>query len=98
MLLLLTGIATAAAASYAGYASMAPGPQIYGATVTHGLDPRQMALTFDDGPNDPYTFHLLDALAEHQAQATFFLIGQFARRRPDIVRKIHEAGHIIGNH
>jgi len=98
MLSFLTGLGALAAASYAGYATMAPGSQLYGRTVTHGSDPGQMALTFDDGPNDPYTFELLDLLARHKAKATFFLIGKYARQRPDIVRAIHEAGHAIGNH
>src|SRR5258708_22327004 len=98
MLSLLTGLGALAAAGYAGYASMAPGSQLYGSTVTHGSDPTQMALTYDDGPNDPHTFDLLDLLAKHEAKATFFLIGKYARRRPDIVRAIHQAGHAIGNH
>lgn len=98
MLSLLTGLGALAAASYAGYATMAPAPQLYGHTLTHGSDPRQMALTFDDGPNDPYTLELLDLLAKHQAKATFFLIGGYVRKRPDIVRAIHQAGHALGNH
>ncbi|HLJ29918.1 MAG TPA: polysaccharide deacetylase family protein [Candidatus Angelobacter sp.] len=99
MLFALTALtATAAATSYAGYASMAPQSQLYGHTLTHGRDPREMALTFDDGPNDPHTFHLLDLLAKHGAKATFFLIGKYVRQRPEIVRAIQEAGHAIGNH
>jgi peptidoglycan/xylan/chitin deacetylase (PgdA/CDA1 family) len=99
MILAFTGLAAAAAAaSYAGYASMAPHSQLYGRTLTHGRDPRQMALTFDDGPNDPHTLHLLDVLARHNAKATFFLIGKYVRQRPEIVRAIHQAGHLIGNH
>jgi peptidoglycan-N-acetylglucosamine deacetylase len=88
----------AAAASYAGYATMAPASQLYGRTLTHGCDPKQMALTFDDGPNDPHTLRLLDVLAKHQAKATFFLIGKYVRQRPEVVRAIHAAGHAIGNH
>lgn len=95
---LTAGLAAAAAAGYAGYASMAPGSQLYGRTLVHGHDSRQMALTYDDGPNDPYTFHLLDLLAARDAKATFFLIGRYVRQRPDIVRAIQEAGHTIGNH
>ena len=91
-------LASAAAASYAGYATMAPASQLYGRTLTHGSDPGQMALTFDDGPNDPHTLHLLDVLAKHNARATFFLIGKYVRQRPDIVRAIAAAGHEIGNH
>jgi peptidoglycan/xylan/chitin deacetylase (PgdA/CDA1 family) len=95
---LTTLAAAAATAGYAGYATMAPTSQLYGRTLTHGSDPRQMALTFDDGPNDPHTLRLLDLLAKHQARATFFLIGQYTRRRPEIARAIHTAGHSIGNH
>ena len=91
-------LASAAAASYAGYATMAPASQLYGRTLTHGNDPRQMALTFDDGPNDPHTMHLLDVLASHNAKATFFLIGKYVRQRPEIARAIQAAGHEIGNH
>jgi peptidoglycan/xylan/chitin deacetylase (PgdA/CDA1 family) len=95
---LTTLITAAAAASYAGYASMAPTSQLYGRTLTHGSDSQQMALTFDDGPNDPHTLRLLDLLARHQAKATFFLIGKYVRMRPEIARAIREAGHAIGNH
>jgi peptidoglycan/xylan/chitin deacetylase (PgdA/CDA1 family) len=94
----LTTLAVSAAASYAGYATMAPGSQLYGRTLTHGSDPSQMALTYDDGPNDPHTLHLLELLAKHDAKATFFLIGKYARSRPEIARAIHDAGHAIGNH
>src|SRR5215471_17131597 len=98
MFLAFTSLAAAAAASYAGYASMASHSQLYGRTLTHGRDPRQVALTYDDGPNDPHTLHLLDLLAQHKARATFFLIGKYVRQRPEIVRTIKEAGHAIGNH
>lgn len=91
-------LASAAVASYAGYATMAPTSQLYGRTLTHGSDPNQMALTFDDGPNDPHTMHLLDVLAMHNARVTFFLIGKYVRQRPEIARAILAAGHEIGNH
>jgi peptidoglycan-N-acetylglucosamine deacetylase len=95
---LTTIVSAAAAASYAGYATMSPTSQLYGRTLTHGADPGQMALTFDDGPNDPHTLHLLDLLGRHQARATFFLIGKYVRLRPEIARAIRDAGHLIGNH
>src|SRR5690348_5991401 len=97
-MLLPFSAAVVAAASYAGYASMAPESQLYGRTLTHGNDPGQMVLTFDDGPNDPHTLRLLDVLAEYKAKATFFLIGKYVRRRPDFVRAIVSAGDVIGNH
>jgi peptidoglycan/xylan/chitin deacetylase (PgdA/CDA1 family) len=59
---------------------------------------RQLALTYDDGPNDPHTLRLLDVLARHEVRATFFLIGRYVIQRPDIVRQIAQAGHAVGNH
>jgi peptidoglycan/xylan/chitin deacetylase (PgdA/CDA1 family) len=41
---------------------------------------------------------LLDILARHETRATFFMIGRFVRQRPEIVRRVHAAGHLIGNH
>jgi len=91
--------AVAAAASAAGYQSMAPTGQWFGHTFTGlGRGSKQLALTFDDGPNDPHTQHLLEVLARHNVHATFFLIGRYAQQRPDIVREIVKAGHVVGNH
>lgn len=97
--LALTGAAAAGAVAAAGYQSMAPTGQWYGQTFK-GLPPpsRQLALTYDDGPNDPHTRQLLDVLAKHNVLATFFLIGSYAQQRPEIARKIVEAGHVVGNH
>jgi peptidoglycan/xylan/chitin deacetylase (PgdA/CDA1 family) len=95
---IVSGTALSAAAA-AAYQSMAPTGQWYGKTF-NGLPsrPRQLALTYDDGPNDPYTRQLLDVLAKHNVPATFFLIGRYAQQRPEIARKIVEAGHVVGNH
>jgi peptidoglycan/xylan/chitin deacetylase (PgdA/CDA1 family) len=91
--------AVAAAASAAGYQSMAPTGQWFGRAFTGlGRGSKQLALTYDDGPNDPHTQHLLDVLARHQVRATFFLIGRYVRQRPDIVRELIKAGHVVGNH
>jgi peptidoglycan/xylan/chitin deacetylase (PgdA/CDA1 family) len=94
----LAGTAAAAAVA-AGYQSMAPTGQWYGRTFT-GLPSgtRQIALTYDDGPNDPHTLRLLEVLARHGARATFFLIGRYVEQRPDIAREIVKAGHVVGNH
>jgi peptidoglycan-N-acetylglucosamine deacetylase len=95
----LVGAASTAAAITAGYQSMAPTAQWYGRTFTglaHGT--KQIALTYDDGPNDPHTLRLLEVLARHKLHATFFLIGRYIQQRPDIVREIVKAGHIVGNH
>jgi peptidoglycan/xylan/chitin deacetylase (PgdA/CDA1 family) len=95
---LLTGSAGAAAIA-AGYQSMAPTGQWFGRAFT-GLPrgTRQLALTYDDGPNDPHTLRLLEVLARHEVRATFFVIGSRVQQRPDIVREIVAAGHVIGNH
>jgi peptidoglycan/xylan/chitin deacetylase (PgdA/CDA1 family) len=96
---LATGVAAAGltAGGYA-YAAMWPTSQAFGRTVIAGPDPNEFALTFDDGPNEPYTMQLLDLLATHRIRATFFMIGRFARQRPDLVRAVRHAGHVVGNH
>lgn len=57
-----------------------------------------VALTFDDGPHPVDTPRVLHVLAKHQAKATFFMVGEAARKHPEIVRMVAEAGHAIGNH
>jgi len=78
---------------------MVPWSSLYGRNFS-GLreGTRALALTYDDGPNDPWTLRLLDVLARHNARATFFMLGEFVRQRPDIVRTVFQAGHAIGNH
>ena len=99
MLPTVIGLATAAAASTAGYQSMAPTGQWFGRTFAKGVrGSKQIALTFDDGPNDPHTLKLLDVLAKHNVRATFFMIGRYVQQRPEIARAVAQAGHAIGNH
>ena len=97
--LALTGAAAATAAITASYQSIAPTAQWCGKTFT-GLrhDSRQLALTYDDGPNDPHTLRLLEVLAKHNVHATFFLIGRYVHQKPEIARAIAQAGHVVGNH
>lgn len=95
----IAGSAVAAAAFAAGYQSMAPTGQWYGRTFTGWpRGSKQLALTYDDGPNDPHTLRLLEVLARHDVRATFFLIGRYVQQRPDIAREVARAGHVIGNH
>jgi peptidoglycan/xylan/chitin deacetylase (PgdA/CDA1 family) len=60
--------------------------------------PRELALTFDDGPNPAATPQLLEVLTRHNVRATFFLIGANVRREPALTRELARAGHAIGNH
>lgn len=98
MLLPALGVAVATAVA-AGYQSMAPTGQWFGRAF-HSLPrgTKQIALTFDDGPNDPHTLHLLDVLSRHKVLATFFMVGRYVRQRPDIALEVSKRCHVIGNH
>jgi len=62
------------------------------------LDDREVVLTFDDGPINPFTESVLKTLAEECVKATFFLVGRQAQAHPELVRAIVAAGHSIGTH
>jgi peptidoglycan/xylan/chitin deacetylase (PgdA/CDA1 family) len=67
--------------------------------ILHGpKNKRQVALTFDDGPDLVYTPQVLDVLKKHNVKATFFLIGNRAAKHPEMVKRIIREGHVIGNH
>jgi peptidoglycan-N-acetylglucosamine deacetylase len=57
-----------------------------------------LSLTFDDGPHPEHTPRVLDALDRWGQKATFFVVGREAERFPELVRKIEEHGHAVGNH
>lgn len=61
-------------------------------------DEKVIALTFDDGPHSTYTTQILDLLAQYNAKATFFVIGERAENLPDLILKIDKEGHEIANH
>ncbi len=96
-LTIAAGVA-AAGAGVIGAIAAQPDSQFFGHTLVAGRDPSEVALTFDDGPNGRTTLDLLDLLARHNARATFFLVGQHVQQQPEIVRAVHAAGHLIGNH
>lgn len=58
----------------------------------------RIALTFDDGPSGECTLDLLDGLKERGVKASFFLIGQNVDRYPEVVKRMEEDGHLLGNH
>ena len=97
---LITGVAAAgAAAGVFAYGARAPQSQLFGPAFcgTPGRG-KQLALTYDDGPNDPWTQKLLDVLDTHGVKATFFLIGRYVELRPEIARAVAARGHVVGNH
>jgi peptidoglycan/xylan/chitin deacetylase (PgdA/CDA1 family) len=93
------GAGAAAAAGIAFYGAQVPTAQIYGRTIFRERDAGQrICLTYDDGPNPAWTPALLDLLDEHDAKATFFLIGKWSEREPELIREVVARGHAIGNH
>jgi peptidoglycan/xylan/chitin deacetylase (PgdA/CDA1 family) len=80
------------------YAALSAQSQLFGKVLIAGGDPDEIALTYDDGPNDIATERLLEVLAHHNIRATFFLIGRYVRQRPQIARAVAASGHLIGNH
>jgi len=93
------GLTIAGLATWAGFQSMWPTSQVYGRTFI-GLERGSpyVALTYDDGPNDPWTLRLLEVLDRHSVKATFFVLGRFVQQKPQIVRALAAAGHVIANH
>ncbi|MHA7964042.1 polysaccharide deacetylase family protein [Paenibacillus sp. CAU 1782] len=63
-----------------------------------GKTEKEIALTFDDGPDPHYTPLLLDLLARYNAKATFFIVGSHAEGQDELLRRIHEEGHVLGIH
>jgi peptidoglycan-N-acetylglucosamine deacetylase len=106
----LLGASAAIGAAY--WAGFGPRTQMWGAfpysaaSSTGATEPspavpatdRVVALTFDDGPNEPWTGRLLDVLAARDVRATFFQVGRCAERFPSTTRRVVEEGHVLGNH
>lgn len=59
---------------------------------------KRIAITFDDGPHPDYTEQLLDGLKKQEVKATFFVTGEHAELHPDIIKRMSEEGHLVGNH
>ncbi len=77
----------------------APASQLFGSTVVSGPPTRHVvALTFDDGPNPPYTNELLHVLESEHVHATFFVVGRDAAAFPQILAREARDGDAIGNH
>jgi len=76
-----------------------PASQMFGHTVTRvPLQQKIVALTFDDGPNPPYTNEILSYLHSQHVVATFFVVGRAVEAHPDVVREEVKDGNALGNH
>src|SRR6266700_3425822 len=90
--------AAALSGAVISYAAVDPRAQLFGATLCQTASSRQLALTFDDGPNPAITPRLLDLLDRHDAKATFFVIGRFVQACGALTKEISSRGHLLGNH
>lgn len=66
--------------------------------VNQSMEHPKAALTFDDGPDARYTSVLLDGLRARNIKVSFFLLGEKVEQNPDLVRRMQEEGHLVGNH
>lgn len=81
------------------YVTESPKNQLWGPTVTsEPVRQKVVALTFDDGPNPPYTDEIVDYLHAEHVPATFFVVGLAVHAHPEVVRKEYDDGNAIGNH
>lgn len=78
--------------------SSAQGAVPVSAVADSGAEPRKIALTFDDGPHPTYTLLLLDGLRERGVRASFFVTGENAEQYPELIERMRDEGHLIGNH
>ena len=103
LLILIGGFSLQQKTEYGGSAAaeeLQPAVSVVSAYFSSGALPTagKIALTFDDGPSAVYTPTLLEGLKERGVKATFFITGKNAERFPELVKQMHEEGHLIGNH
>jgi peptidoglycan-N-acetylglucosamine deacetylase len=93
------GAVAAGGAGFAIWCGQYPTAQVFGRTICRGAkDRKRIALTYDDGPNPRFTPKLMELLDSYGAKATFFSIGMWAEREPELLREVKAAGHAVGNH
>jgi peptidoglycan/xylan/chitin deacetylase (PgdA/CDA1 family) len=81
------------------YGYFIPTSPVFGKVYYKGTEPEKVvALTFDDGPNEPYTSEILDILDAHGIKATFFVIGKNVELDPETAERMIAEGHVLGNH
>jgi cellulose synthase/poly-beta-1,6-N-acetylglucosamine synthase-like glycosyltransferase/peptidoglycan/xylan/chitin deacetylase (PgdA/CDA1 family)/spore germination protein YaaH len=64
----------------------------------YGYHPKQVAITFDDGPDPTWTPKILDILKQYNVKGTFFMIGEVAQDNIGVMKRVYAEGHEIGNH
>lgn len=72
--------------------------EVYEEALKSAEEQKKICITFDDGPHPYYTEQLLDGLKERGVKATFFVTGEHASLHPEIIQRMSEEGHVIGNH
>jgi peptidoglycan/xylan/chitin deacetylase (PgdA/CDA1 family)/uncharacterized membrane protein YbhN (UPF0104 family) len=81
------------------FAAFTPNTPLFGPVIARGkMQLPKAAITFDDGPSAEYTPAVLDTLREHNARATFFVLGRHVREHPEVARRIVEEGHQLASH
>jgi len=93
------GVGFSALSAAAYWAGFRPRSQLFGSFPYEAeTEEKVVALSFDDGPNEPYTSRLLDTLDAYEVKATFFQVGRCAQRFPSATRRVVQSGHVLGNH
>lgn len=84
-------------AAYIG--ATTPSATWFGSLIHHGpRNGNEVAVTFDDGPNPPYTLQISAILDRHGVKGTFFTVGKALEERPDVSRALIQDGQLLGNH
>lgn len=95
----LAGAVTAVIAAAGYWTMMSPYSQLLGRFPYRGdTDEKLIALTFDDGPNEPYTSQIADFLSDSGIRATFFQVGECVTRFPQVTARLARDGHVVGDH
>jgi peptidoglycan/xylan/chitin deacetylase (PgdA/CDA1 family) len=90
---------TAAVAGAAYWLGMSSYSQALGYFPYRGAsEEKVVALTFDDGPNEPHTSRLASLLRDRAVRASFFQVGRAVLRYPEVTRRLVADGHVVGNH
>jgi peptidoglycan/xylan/chitin deacetylase (PgdA/CDA1 family) len=96
---MIEGLAAGGAFAAVLHGMYYPNSYVFGRPITNvASSPKSVALTFDDGPNPEATPRILDALKARGVKATFFVLGRHADAWPELVRRVAEEGHTLGNH